>query len=140
MVVDPAPAMARHLETGFGHCPGRLGIALQSHADRVHGEHEPALGEQAQDAPETGAGAVFVHQFDVEIPRTDAWRVARHLVQVDFRRRIAVQHRGLAAFLVIEHEAEREARPVRPTCHRRITAVTDKIARIGFGHRRRPIA
>src|SRR6201999_230504 len=46
---------------------------------------------------------------------------------------IAVQHRILAAFLVIEHQLERDPRAAGPARMRRIWAVSDQIARIRGG-------
>ena len=50
---------------------------------------------------------------------------------------VALEHRTLAALLVVEHEAERESRAARPMGIRRRRAVADEVP---LGHDRRATA
>src|SRR5271163_857529 len=47
--------------------------------------------------------------------------------------RVAVQYAALSAFLVIEHDLQRDSGAVRPARMRRLTAVAAQVARVGTG-------
>ena len=50
-------------------------------------------------------------------------------------REVAVKGRSLGAFLVVQHDLQRDSRAAGPARMRRALAITDEIARIGGGGR-----
>ena len=132
LVADPAPAVAGDLVAQLLERRGRLRIALQGHRNAEHGQRQATLLELAKDAPDTGARAVFIDAFHARM----AIRVRRrveHLRQELFRSGVAVQHRVLAAFLVVEDELQCDPRLARPLRSGRIAAVAGHVARVGIG-------
>ena len=120
--------MARDLVAALGHRLAGRGVQLQRLSDRPGGETHIAFAEQAQDAPEAGAAAVFVHRLDAEIASALDRDSPRRLGQESLRGGIAVQDRVLAALLVIQHEADGDPRVAGPLRVGRVGAVADEIA------------
>ena len=56
-VVDPAPAVARHLPAGVDHRPRRVRVPLERLADRVDGQRQAVLREDPVHAPEARRGS-----------------------------------------------------------------------------------
>ncbi len=76
LVVDPAVAVGGDFVAGVQHGFDGLGVALQGHGDAEAGERVIVAGEQAEEAPEAGAAAVFVEAFHVHVARAgDGLRV-----------------------------------------------------------------
>ncbi len=88
--------------------------------------------------PEPGPAAVFVQRLHVHVAHAEGRLRPDPFGQEGLRRRIAVKDRVLGAFLVIDDELQCEPRLVRPTRMRRLGAVADHVARIGFAHRCSP--
>ena len=128
LVVDPAPAVARHLVAALGHRLAGGGVELQRAADRPRGEMHVAFAEQPQDAPEAGAAAVLELRFDREVAAALDRRAARRLAQKDLGRGVAVQDGVLAALLVVQHEADGDAGLARPLRIGRVGAVAHEVA------------
>ena len=127
-VVDPAPSVTRDLPAGGDHRLRRVGVALERLTDREDGERQPLGGEDPVHPPEAGAAAELEHRLRVEIAPTLGRGRADDLVQERLRGRIALERGVLAAFLVVEHEAERHPRAVRPAWVGRCRTVADEIA------------
>ena len=119
LVADPAPAVARDLVAVGAGTPRRPpGCARSAIADAEDGQRHPALAEEPQQAPHAGARAVLVERLHRHVPRGEGLR-ADDLGQERLRRRVAVQHAVLAAFLVVEDELHGDARAARPARVRR---------------------
>ena len=127
VVVDPTPAVGDHVAVGLSNRGRGLRVLLECQTDGVGGEGERAFLEQAQDAPEPDPAAVFVVGFDVEVAPTRARHQPGHLREQGLGTGVAVEHAGLRALLVVEHQVERQARALRPFDPRRAGAVTDQI-------------
>ena len=84
------------------------------------------------DAPEPGARAVGEHRFDVQVAAPDHGRRADELVQEALGGGIALEDVLLAAFLVVEDEADGDAGAAGPGGMRRLGAVADEVAAHGF--------
>src|SRR5439155_26149798 len=126
------PAMARDLPARLDHRARSGGVALECLADPVHGQRQAVLREDPVDAPEPGAAPVLEHRLGVQIAATDRGRRAHDLVQERLRGGIALERRVLAAFLVVEDEAEREPRAARPPRIGRMLAIADEVTRQDF--------
>ena len=124
-VVDPAPPVARDLPPGVDHRPRRGGVLLERLAHREDGERHPERGHEAVDAPEPHPAPELEHRLRVEVAPADRGRRADHLVEVRLRGGIALERRVLAALLVVEDEAERDALAAGPARVRRARAVAD---------------
>ena len=59
---------------------------------------------------------------------------ADDLGQKGFRRGVTVQDVVLASFLVVDDELDADPRVTRPAWVRRMLAIADEIAGVGFGH------
>ncbi|MNN27558.1 hypothetical protein D3C81_1410970 [compost metagenome] len=127
LVVDPAPAMAGDLVAQFDEGAGQFRMALQRHRYAEDGQRQAALLELAQDAPDAGARAVFIDALHAHVA-VGVGRGADDLGEELLGGGVAVQHAVLAAFFVVEHELQRNARAARPAGVRRLGAVTDEIA------------
>ena len=127
-VVDPAPAVARHLPAGVDHRARGGRVALERLAHRVHGQRQAVILEDAVDAPEARAAAELEHRLGVEVAPADRRRRADDLVQVRLGLGVALERRPLAALLVVEHEAERQPRAARPVRVGRVLPVADEVA------------
>src|SRR5262249_40455488 len=133
LIVDPAPAVAHHLVTGFDDRAGRLRMTLESHGHREHADVDPSFRKQFQEAPEADAAAVLVDRLDLEVPDPAERFAADHFLQEPLRLGVAVEDRPLAALLVVHDDLEREPRTVRPPGVGRGATVADQIT--GIGHR-----
>ena len=60
LIVNPAQAVAGDLVAVFDKGADHVRVALHGHADAKYGQRQAALAKLAQDAPGTGARAVFV--------------------------------------------------------------------------------
>ena len=132
LVVDPAIAVAGDLPAGGEHGLHRGGIGLHRLGHAEHGQRQAALGEDAMQAPETGAAAVFVQAFHRHRAHAAVALRADHLRQEGFRTAVAVQHAVLAAFLVVDDALHGDLRAMRPARVRRGGAIADQVAR--FAH------
>ncbi|MNN09878.1 hypothetical protein D3C81_1227840 [compost metagenome] len=127
LVVNPAPAVAGDFVAQLDERARQLGMALERHRHAEDRQRQLALLELAQDAPDPGARAVLVHAFHAHVP-LGIGRGTDDLGQELLGAGVAVQHVVFAAFLVIEHELQRDARAARPAGVRRLGAVADEIA------------
>ena len=106
------------------------GIALHRHRDAEDRERRLVALKELEDAPDAGARAVLVERFHRHVPHALERLGADDLGQERFRRLVAVQDRVLAAFLVIEHELQREARAARPFRLRRARPIAREVTRV----------
>src|SRR5262249_11156458 len=90
------------------------------------GARQPAPGEHAVQAPEAGAAAVLEHAFRAEVAAGEAR--GRALGQGGFARGVAIGHRALAAFLVVDDEIDRDVGAARPFGIGRVSPVAHEIA------------
>jgi hypothetical protein len=132
-VVDPPPAVARHLPPGGHHRAGGVGVPLERLADAEDRERKPVGRDDAVHAPEPGPAAVLEHRLGVEVAPADRRRRADDLVQERLRRRVALERRVLAALLVVEDEADGDPGPIRPARVGRVRSVADEVAAHGSG-------
>src|SRR5690606_6372603 len=102
----------------------------QGGGDAVDGHGQVQAGEQAVQAPEAGAGAVFVHRLDVPMALALPWGGADHIDEEGLRGRVAVQDIVLATFLIVEDELHRHIGAARPLRMRRVGAVALHVAGI----------
>jgi hypothetical protein len=137
VVRDPAPAVAGEVPAGLGHRFGRRRRLLQRHGAGIGGRRQAAVGEQLQNPPESGAGAVLVDRLDAEVAL--AWPVpaADHLRQAGLVRRVAVIDGALGAFLDVEDEVDGDPGTARPPGVRRVAGIADEVS-VQVGHRRSP--
>src|SRR5439155_4554244 len=94
-----------------------------------NGERETAPLELAQDSPDARARTVLVdrlHRHATRRMRRGADDLGKELL----RRRIAVQHGALRAFLVVQDELHGDSLAAGPIGGRDVAAVTLQIARI----------
>ena len=129
VVVDPAPGVGGDLMPRLGEGAGGGGVQLQRAADAIDRQPQIPLGEEAQHAPDAGPRAVVELAFHRAVALAQDGRAAGDLVQVELAAGIAVQHRVLAAFLVVQHEGEGDARAVRPARVGRGGAMAGEVAR-----------
>lgn len=132
-VVDPAPAVARHLPARGAHRARRVRVALQGLAHRVDGERHAVRRERAVEAPETGARTVGEHRLGVQVTPAHHGRRTDQFVKEPLRGAVAFKDALLPAFLVVEDETDRDTGPAGPRGMRRPGAVTDEVALI-LGH------
>lgn len=111
-----------------------VAMALERHGHGVAGEGQPPFLEQPQDAPEAGAGAVFVDRLHAHVALARDRLRPDDLRQEGLRRRIPVQDAVLAPLLVVEHELDGDPRPAGPAWVGRVAAVADQVAGIGGRH------
>ncbi len=137
-IVDPLQAMGGDFPPRLVHRRDRLAIARHRRRHRIDGDRNRALGEQAMQPPEAGAGAVFVDRLHVHVTHARPGRGADDLGQERFGGGVAVQDIVLAALLVIDDELDGDARLIRPVGERRRAPVADHVARIGFAVRHSP--
>jgi hypothetical protein len=92
--------------------------------------------EHAVQPPEAGAGAVFVDRFHVPMALARPGLRAGDFREERLGRRIAVQDRVLAAFLVVENKLDADVGAVGPLRIGRVRPVAAHVADIslGFGH------
>ena len=130
LVVDPFQAVAGDFPARLLHRGDRLGVALKRGRDAEDGDRQIALGEHAPQAPEAGAGAVFVDRLHAHVPLPRPGRRADDLGQEAFGSSVPVEDVVLAPLLVVDDELDADARSVRPARVGRIAAVADEIAGI----------
>jgi len=140
LVADPAPAVARDLVAVAQVGVDERGAAQQRHPDAEDRQRDAALAEQPQQAPRARARPVLVERLHAHVARAERLR-ADDVGQERLRGGVAVQHGVLAAFLVVQHELDRDPRAARPARMRRILAVAGEVARVawlegGGGHGR----
>ena len=131
LVIDPAPAVAHDLVARFDDGRRRLRVALEGHADREDADLDSALGEHPHQAPEADTAAVLVDRLDLQIPHARQRLGADDLLEKGLGLAVTVKDRALAAFLVVHHDLERQAGPVRPLRIRGSRSVADQISRVG---------
>ena len=110
-----------------------VGAALQRHADAEHRQRQAALFKLAQQPPHARARAVFIDAFHAQVALGVGGRTG-HFGQKLLAAGIAVQHRVLAAFFVVQHKLHRDAGPAGPLGMRRVAAVASQVAWIGGCH------
>jgi hypothetical protein len=133
LVVDPLEAVAGDLPVCLAHGRDGLRVAHERGGDAEDGHRDVSAGQQAVQAPEAGARAVFVDRFHVGVALAGPRGGADGLRQEGFRGRVAVQDIVLAAFLVVHHDLDRDAGAARPARVRRRSAIADHVARVGGG-------
>ena len=136
LVVDPAIAVARDLPSRLVHRGHRLGVALESHRDPVHGDRHVARGEDAVQAPEPRPAAVLVERLHVHVALAGEGPGAQDLGEEGLRRGVAVEDAVLRPFLVVDDELDGDPRVVRPLGLRRVAAVSVQVSGVGIAHRR----
>ena len=134
MVIDPAIAMAGDFPICLLHGGDGVRISRQCHGDAENGDRHFMLSEQAMQAPEADAAAIFILRFDGEVALALARRHEAEFCQQRLRAGIAVQDVVLAALFVIDHELDRDARAVRPFGTRWIAPISHHVARINIAH------
>jgi hypothetical protein len=132
VVVDPAPAVGGDLVAILDEGGRGFAVAFERHGDGEDRKREPALAKQPQDSPHPGAAAVLVERFHAHVPGARVGHGADDLGKEGLGGRIAMQHRALRAFLVVEDELQRDAGSARPVGVGRPSAVADEVARIGW--------
>ena len=93
-VVDPAIAVSGDLVPGGAQRAADLRVEFQRPADSKGGQRQVTGSKQLQDAPHAGAGAVFIHALDAQIPFAHTRRAARQFVQIALRLRITIEDRA----------------------------------------------
>ena len=130
LIVDPAPAVARHFMTALDHSRRRLGVTLQCHADGQHGGVDLAFLEQAQQPPEPDPAAILVDRFHVHVTHAHQGLGADDLGQERLGGRVAVEDAILASLLVGKDDLHRDPGAVGPIGVGGIPAVADHVPRI----------
>ena len=127
IVLFPTPTVAADVVPGGtnGGSGGRMAFQCQSAAK--HGERDAAFGEQAHDAPEGDAAAVGEHALGSEVAAFHARVQHAVLGEPPFRGGIAVRHRRFRAFLVVQHEVQREPGAAGPFRVGWVGAVADQV-------------
>ena len=131
LIRDPAPAVARDFVAIGEHRldPGR--IALERHGDAEDRHRDAALAKQAKDPPQPRARSILVERFHAHVSHREGLR-ADDLGQERLRAGVAVKHRALRAFLVVEDELQRDTRTAGPACVGRMRAIADHVARVAI--------
>ena len=133
-IVEPAPVVARDLETLPGAIAADLRIERERLAHTENGRRHVQLLEEPQDAPDAGASAVVVKALGVVVALALARLDAANLMDVALGGGIAVLDRPFRALLVVEDEAQRERAPVTPGRARARAAVTNEVAIVHGAH------
>ncbi len=133
-IVDPLQAVRGDFPVRGLHGGHLVGRARESGGDAVDGDRHLCPGEQAVQAPEAGAGPVFVDGFHVPMAQARPWRSTRDLRQEGLRGLVAVEDAVLAAFLVVDHELHGHMGATGPGRIGWIGSVTTHVAHIT--HRR----
>src|SRR5579885_1718766 len=113
-MLDPAPAVAAHVEAGVADRPRRRRVALERQRAAEHGQRQAALPEDAVHAPESDAAPVLEHALRSEVAAVAQRVEARALSEPALGIAVAVADRGLGALLVVPDEVEREASAAGP--------------------------
>jgi hypothetical protein len=118
--------MAARFMSRLGDPGAHLRVALDRDGAGIDGERQLIAAEQPLDPPYAGTRAVFEHRFGGEIAIGGIDRVD-HLGQPV----ITTIPGGMGvfgAFLVIQHQIDRNARTIRPTHARHVPPIADQIA------------
>ena len=129
-VVDPAQAVGGDLPAGVLHGGDLGGGAGEGGGDAVDGDGEVAGDEEVAEAPEAGAGAVFVDRFHVPVALAGPGLGAGDLGEEALGGGVAVEDRVLAALLVVEDEADGDLGAAGPVGGGRVAAVALHVPRI----------
>ena len=132
LVFDPLQAMAGDFPTGVLHGLHLFRAAGQSGSDTIDGQRNISPRKQPVQAPETGAGAVFIDGFHVPVAFALPLGGTRNIGQERLGRRIAMQHAILAAFLVIQHELDSDPGPAWPLWIRRVLTIATHVPGIAI--------
>ena len=135
LVAHPAPAVARDLVPVAQERVDDGRMPQHRHPDAEDRERNAALAEQPQESPDAGPRAVLVERLHAHVAHPERLG-ADDLRQERLRRLVAVQHRVLAALLVVEDELDGDAGAAGPACVRRVLAVAGEVARVGGIERR----
>ena len=130
LIFPPAQSVAGDFPVGFFHGGNGFRVARHGKRHAINGDGHVAAGEGAPQAPEAGAGAIFIDGFHIEVALALPGLRADNLGQQTFGRRIAVENAAFAAFLIVDHELHGDVRPSRPARIWRVAPITDEIARI----------
>ncbi len=117
---------------GLLHRGDLLRSAHQGGGNAVDGDRDLVAGEVFPQAPEAGAGAVFVHRLHVGVPLAGPGRGTDHIRQEGLGRSIAVEHIVLAALLVVEDHLHRDIGAAGPLRIGRRAAVAEHVAGIAW--------
>ena len=123
LVIDPPPAMARNFIGPLNERRGHFRVPLERHRDAEDRQREVAALELAQEPPRARARAVFVDRLHRHVAR-GIRRRPHDLGEKLLGGRIAVEHRALSAFLVVQDELDGDARATWPTGVRRVGTIT----------------
>ena len=129
-VVDPAQAVGGDLPAGVLHGGDLGGGAGEGGGDAVDGDRDAAGDEEVAQAPEAGAGAVFVDRLHVPVALAGPGLGARDLGEEALGGGVAVEDAVLAALLVVEDEADGDRCAARPVGEGRVAAVALHVPRI----------
>src|SRR5713226_1050296 len=135
VVLDPPPAVRTDVEPGFADGGGHRRVPLERQRAAEDGQRQPALPEEAQDAPEAHTAAVLEQAFGGEVTALDAVVGGPGLGQRGLGEAVVVDV-ILGAFFVVDHEVHGDPRLARPARVGRIAAVADEVSRIGGRHGR----
>ena len=111
-VVDPFQPVGRDLPPGGLHGEDLLGAALQRGRDPIDGDRQ--LAQDPPQTPEPGARAVIIVRFHVPVALAGPGLGADDLGQERLGGGVAMLDAVLAAFLVVQHDLDRDARAARP--------------------------
>jgi len=127
-VLDPAPAVRADVEPRLADGGGDRRVAFERQRAAEHGQRQPALLEDAQDAPEAHAAAVLEQALGREVAALHPVVGGAGLRQRGFREAVVV-HVVLGAFFVVHHEVHGDPRLARPVRVGRVAAVADEVTR-----------
>ena len=134
VVLDPAPAVAAHVEPGAADGVRRGRVALDGQRAAEDGQGQAALLEQAHQPPEADAAAVLEHRLGREVTAFRQLIQPVRFREAALREALAVLHRRLRALLVVHDEIDGEAGAVGPFGIGRVRSIPDEIAVVGSGH------
>jgi hypothetical protein len=136
LVLDPFVAMRGDLPACLLHGGQLLWRTHQGGGDAVDGHGDLAFGEVAPKTPEAGARAIFVHRLDIGMALAGPWGGAEYIDEKRLGCRVAMQDVVFAAFLVVEHDLDRDICAAGPFRIGRGAAVAEHVA--GIAHRKPP--
>ena len=130
VIIDPAIAVRGDFMAVRQRPLDHRRMAFHRHRHGKQRQRHAAVAEQVEETPHAGTRAIFIDRFHRHVARALERRRADDLGQEHFGCRIAVEHRVLGAFLVIQHELDGDPGVARPARMRRRGAVADHVARI----------